>query len=216
MLKHGLRLSDGGIAGRRIGGADMSTKFSASFASGGQPQHTHGTIRNGSKMRCGINEGLCVRNSRKDEIRYLFTDGLRNCVQVVFRNDTATFVCHLNESDEVAYWVDWARTEFSKTYGVITYCLVASGDRDDAANQAANSLAGLHVVRKRATGGVAIDIGTGAVGDTPGMGWGPNQADVVGYLTARDCIDLHFTGKRTVGQPGAGDYYENCQVCRLL
>ncbi len=194
----------------------MATNFNASFGSGGQAQHSHGTIRNGSKMRCGINEGLCVRNERKHEIRYLFTDGLRNCVQVVFRNDKATFVCHLNESDEVAYWVAWARKEFEGAYGAIDYCLVASGDRDGAANQAADSLAGLDVVRRRGIGGVCIDIGTGAVAETPSMGWGSNQADVVGYLTARDCIDLHFTGKRTIGQPGAGDYYESCPVCRFL
>lgn len=180
--------------------------------------HNHGTQKVGAKMRAGLGEGLTVLNRDYDKVAYLYTDSVTSCVQVVLRNDMATFTCHLlqgkTHDDQVAYWVGWARNEFEKEYGAITFALLVCGDSEtsNSHSEARKGLFGLNVAPTMNCGGVAIEIRTGAIIKYDGR-WNTGQADVIGYQTARELIHVHFTGKRTIGPTWYGDYYDHCPAC---
>jgi hypothetical protein len=191
----------------------MATQFSATSSN-----HNHGIIKIGAKMRCGVIEGLSVKNSNNNKVSYLFTDGLRTCAQTVFWNDTATFTCHLKEGDEVTYWLNWARKEFVSEYGNITACYVIVSEKADTLTQTLAALDGLNPKVAVGWHGGIVEVKSGALIKFPdsSAGWHAGEQDVIGWYTARELIDIHFTGKRTLGSTMVGDYSDFCPVCQKL
>jgi len=184
--------------------------------------HTHGRNKRRLKIRCGINEGLCILNLKAPFlVTHLFTDGLVNCCQVIWRSNNATFTTHISGDaphPETFIWMCLRQFNF-KYNSAITSCYVASGDDPDLGNRIHDYLRRrLHcnVERIRNTGGCCINMLNGDVSNTPVMGSGPNRDDVAGYLTASDLIDLRLTDSYATGEPGYGDYYEGCQLCNTL
>jgi hypothetical protein len=175
--------------------------------------HTHG-MRRPCNIRCGGNEGLCVRNDQHN-VTCLFTDGLVCCTQVIFRNATATFTCHILEgAPDPEGWIDWAKREFTAAYGAITSCWVVTGDNVGAGDTVCSFLRrDLAVERITGCGGCAIRIADGTVMKTP-RDWHTGRPDVAGAQTARGLIDLRLHSRRVyLGEITVGDYYEPCPEC---
>jgi hypothetical protein len=178
-------------------------------------RHTHGQTRPCS-IRCGANEGICVRNNQTN-VLYLFTDGLVNCTQVIFRSATATFTCHIfGAARHPVGFIKWAMDAFIKDYGAITSCWVVTGDSVGAGDEICGALRseGLAVTRILGCGGYAIRISDGAVQKTP-SGWNAGRADVAGTQTASgELIDLIMTSRRVyLGEVTPGDFWDSCREC---
>jgi hypothetical protein len=195
----------------------MATRFGGSSASRSSGGHTHGTIKHNSKMRCGINEGISVLRKNSDKVGCLFTDGLDTCVQVVILNQKAAFTCHLAEGNHLTFWIKWAKNEFVKSYGSIDACHLITNVGSRSVNDALAGLDGITISSSKTKWfGAAVDLDTGAISLIPKINvWYAGQADVIGYLTARELIDIHFTGRRTIGSTGIGDAWdEQCATCK--
>ncbi len=175
--------------------------------------HTHGSAPP-YRIRCGINEGLGVRNAQA-HVATLFTDSLIGCAQVIFRNAQATFTCHIGAGARTpGNWARWAADRFARFYGAIVTCHVITGDAPAIGDLVEASLAA-HlgaVQRIMNSHGYAIDIATGHVRTTP-LGWSASQANVAGWQTARHLLDLRLLGTMSLGEPGYGDYREGCRAC---
>ena len=175
--------------------------------------HCHGN-QGPYKIRCGANEGLCVLNGNH-AVECLFTDGLVGCTQVIFRNHTATFTCHiLVGAPDPAGWVSWALAEFESEYGAVQQCWVATGDGSGATQRIFDALKHRKPVLLARSGGYYIDIKTGQVKTTPSMGFSATRQDVAGWQTGRGLVDLRLRGSISLGTVQVGDYCEMCDVCR--
>jgi hypothetical protein len=175
--------------------------------------HTHGSVAP-YHIRCGINEGLCVLNTQA-HVAELFTDSLIGCAQVIFRNPTATFTCHIGSGARTPTdWARWAADRFVHFYGAIVICHVITGDAPGIGNAVEVSLIA-HlggVQRLLDLHGCSINIATGNVRTTP-VGWSATRPNVAGWQTARDLLDLRLLGTMSLGEPGYGDYCELCPAC---
>lgn len=181
--------------------------------------HTHGSARP-CKIRCGVNEGLCVLNTQ-NLVDYLFTDGLTGCTQVIFRSANATFTCHLGSSAPAPdTWTAWALQRFIAVYGAPTASYVITGDNPGMGNTIEQLLSGgphnlVPLTRVTGCGGYRIDIATGAASPTP-TGWNTARLDVSGPETGMAVIAARYIGAGHLGQPEPGDYYESCPRCGQL
>ncbi len=177
------------------------------------PVHAHGNQRP-CNIRCGVNEGLSIRNNQVN-VTFLFTDSLANCTQVIFRNDTATFTCHIvGVAREPRLWINLIHGDFVSRYGQMTLCHVVTSDNPTAGLRIISylELLGLELGHWPNCGGCAIRVGDGHMKATP-PGWNTSQGDVAGWLTAQDLVDQRLTAPDFIGEASCGDYYELCQAC---
>jgi hypothetical protein len=207
----------GAFAGQ---GRYMGSAAPAVETMGSQPRpddhDDHGTARPCS-LRCGAGEGIYVLNTEAD-VYCIYTDSLLGCAQVILRNGTATFTCHIiTNAVFPLIFVRSAILRFESRYGPITACYVICAADNPALGTRIGRWLGQHIPVKRITGtdGCAIEIATGQVGPVPGH-WNVGCDDIAGWLTAPDLIDLRIIGPNTIGEPGVGDYSEICNVCRDL
>lgn len=175
-------------------------------------RHTHGN-QYPCKIRCGANEGLCIRNDQ-DNVTYLYTDSLIGCTQVIFRNTTATFTCHIfTAAPDPLGWIEWAEGEFRSEYGSVTSCWVVTSDSPGVGETIYGLLSkSLKVEWIKNCGGCAIKITDATVIKTP-TDWYVSRQDVGGWQTANELIDLRLRGSRSLGNVYVGDYSESCREC---
>jgi hypothetical protein len=179
--------------------------------------HNHGTARP-CNIRCGLNEGLYIRNDEAN-VSNLFTDGLANCAQVIFRNGEGTFTCHISGGApnpiaylRPAYWT------FVDSFGAVTTGYVVSSDNATMGNRLDEWLttdyrvARFVITRIKRCGGCAINVSTGVVRPTPAS-WNTTQPGVAGWLTAQDLINLRLVDAKNLGDAFAGDYRDGCPDC---
>lgn len=175
-------------------------------------RHNHGSQRP-CKIRCGVNEGLYIRNNQVNAA-YLYTDSLLNCAQVIFRNSSATFTTHvMGGAPQPRRWIDLVYGTFVRRYGPVTLCLVVTSESPATGNQIVSYLRlKVRVTQWHNCDGCAIRISDGHVKTTPSS-WNISQADVAGWLTAEDLMDLRLDGSEFLGAASYGDYYEPCRAC---
>ena len=176
--------------------------------------HSHGNV-SPCKIRCGANEGLCILNNQ-DKVNALFTDSLIGCVQIIFRSDKATFVCHIFSGARTPEdWSQWAHERFVHFYGQVNKCYVVTGDDSGVGNSIEERLKSRlpEVVRVRNCCGYTINIKSGEVGETP-QDWYTSRQDIAGWQTAKDLIHLQLLGPWSIGDPFCGDFYELCNACK--
>jgi hypothetical protein len=183
----------------------------------GPTKHTHGTKRP-CKIRCGINEGLFIKNDNSD-VTEMYTDNLINCTQVILHNDRATFVCHIaGGARRPALYMWCACRKFSFKFGKVTRCYVISGESPAVGNELTPYLKGqlnIEIRRFTGVGGYSIDIHSSEAGIAD-IGWNTSQQAVAGWLTAPELIYERLTDREFIGDPGPGDYYASCPICKKL
>lgn len=177
-------------------------------------KHNHGDKRP-CKLRCGANEGICVLNATAD-VTEIFTDGLLTCAQIILRNGTATFTCHIyGDAPNPLTFMHLACDLFVMKYGAVTECHLISGTDTRLANGLNDPLVTkLHIPVTRANGvdGYSINIHTGVTRVTPD--WPTYLGDVAGWKTAPNLIDLRITDAVNLGTAYHGDYSDPCALCR--
>jgi len=181
-------------------------------------KHSHGN-ETACHIRCGVNEGLAVRNDNRN-VASLYTDSLLGCTQVILRNATATFTCHIaaSASDPIG-WMRWAVSQFRRQYGFVTWCAIISGDDPAIGRSLHRTICSMFrlredgIVRKLGCGGISIDPASGDWRETPSTR-NVSQANVGGWITCREMIDLRLCGPRKLGDAAYGDYFEGCGLCR--
>lgn len=175
-------------------------------------RHNHGTQRP-SKIRCGVNEGLYIRNNQVN-VAYLYTDSLYNCAQIIFRNQRATFTTHvLGGAPQPKRWTDLVYDTFVRRYGPVRFCQVVTSEDATTGNKIVSHLRlRVRVIQWHNCEGCAIRISDGYVKVTPSS-WNISQADVAGWLTAEDLIDYRLDGSEFLGAASYGDYFEPCRAC---
>ena len=178
--------------------------------------HNHGNKRP-CKIRCGINEGLCVEN-HQGHVTHLFTDGLVGCTQVIFRSATTSFTCHIKDgAPNPVPWIQWALKQFERLHGKVEHCYVATGDGSGSAAGAVNAALGERGSKLLAkAGGYFIVPKTGEIGRVGIKGWAVTGQEVAGWQTATGLIVLRLPGTASLGEVQVGDYSEACPVCRAL
>ena len=207
---------------------DCQSKGMGAFAFSGRPYtgskappsrvHNHGSTRPCS-LRCGVNEGIFVLNAHVG-VSCLFTDGLLNCAQVILRNGTATFTCHIIGTAKfpVTFMTN-ACTKFIDEYDMFNACYVISASDSPALGNRIDhwfkQQFGITAHRVTDCGGCSIAITTGVVSKTPGA-WNPSRDYVAGFLTAPDLIDFRIISRTDIGEPLPGDFFEGCLACSSL
>jgi hypothetical protein len=155
---------------------------------------------------------LCVTND-KDAVECLYTDGISGCVEVIFRNSTATFICHLFCPKDAVTWIRQELTQFEQAYGTVEKCYVAIADGEELGKKVARALPvgkteGLSVSFR----GYQINLKSGKVTQAPG--YVVTDPKSGGVLTTPHLIARRSIDQRLLGEPMSGDFSEQCPSCR--